>query len=195
MLGAHDLRRPWNSYSANAWTHSRQRLDRSSSLIQPIASDDVARAVERIAEGPPVNGIVEVAGPERFRLDELIRGDLSARDDPEDYRVPKDVLFLDGGQLGGPHAEDAHPGRREDGVRVGNAVGKGRWSVTGASRTVSAFASTRSKSGNVRTRLGRSSCDADAYFLREETVTSSLWQMGRASSTVTTRHTAALRRS
>src|SRR5213592_3212594 len=48
-------------------------------LIQPMASDDVAEAVARIAVGAPVNGIVEVAGPEQFRLDELIRQDLSAR--------------------------------------------------------------------------------------------------------------------
>ena len=53
-------------------------------LIQPMASDDVAEAVARIAVGAPVNGIVEVAGPEQFRLDELIRQDLSARNDPRD---------------------------------------------------------------------------------------------------------------
>jgi uncharacterized protein YbjT (DUF2867 family) len=50
-------------------------------LIQPIAADDVARAVGRVATGSPVNGIVEVAGPEQFRLDELIRRGLSARND------------------------------------------------------------------------------------------------------------------
>ena len=53
-------------------------------LIQPMASDDVADAVARIAVGAPVNGIVEVAGPEQFRLDELIRQDLSALNDPRD---------------------------------------------------------------------------------------------------------------
>jgi uncharacterized protein YbjT (DUF2867 family) len=50
-------------------------------LIQPIAADDVAKAVGRIAVGSPVNGVVEVAGPEQFRLDELIREGLSARQD------------------------------------------------------------------------------------------------------------------
>src|SRR5438874_11611520 len=39
-------------------------------LIQPIAADDVARAVGRVAVGAPANRIVEVAGPEQFRLDE-----------------------------------------------------------------------------------------------------------------------------
>jgi uncharacterized protein YbjT (DUF2867 family) len=42
-------------------------------LIQPMAAEDVAAEVGRIAVGPPVNGIVEVAGPDQFRLDELIR--------------------------------------------------------------------------------------------------------------------------
>src|SRR4051812_33474929 len=53
-------------------------------LIQPMASDDVAVAVGRVAAGPPVNGIVEVAGPEQFRLDELMRGLLKAQDDPRE---------------------------------------------------------------------------------------------------------------
>jgi uncharacterized protein YbjT (DUF2867 family) len=53
-------------------------------LIQPMAADDVAKAVGRIAVGPPVNGVVEVAGPEQFRLDELIREGLSARQDPRE---------------------------------------------------------------------------------------------------------------
>jgi uncharacterized protein YbjT (DUF2867 family) len=53
-------------------------------LIQPMAADDVAIAVGRIAVGAPVNGTVEVAGPEQFRLDELIRRGLSARNDPRE---------------------------------------------------------------------------------------------------------------
>ena len=51
-------------------------------LIQPIAAEDVANAVARVAIGAPVNGILEVAGPEQFRLDELVRRYLVARDDP-----------------------------------------------------------------------------------------------------------------
>jgi uncharacterized protein YbjT (DUF2867 family) len=53
-------------------------------LIQPIAADDVARAVGQVSVGSPVNGVVEVAGPEQFRLDELIRRGLSARNDPRE---------------------------------------------------------------------------------------------------------------
>jgi uncharacterized protein YbjT (DUF2867 family) len=47
-------------------------------LFQPMAADDVARAVGRIAVGPPVNGIVEIGGPEQFRMDDLVRRRLVA---------------------------------------------------------------------------------------------------------------------
>jgi uncharacterized protein YbjT (DUF2867 family) len=53
-------------------------------LIQPMASDDVASAVGRVALGAPVNGTVEVGGPEKFRLDELIRRALAAWKDPRE---------------------------------------------------------------------------------------------------------------
>jgi uncharacterized protein YbjT (DUF2867 family) len=51
-------------------------------LIRPMAADDVASAVGRIALRSPANGIVEIAGPEQFRLDELIGRDLDAQNDP-----------------------------------------------------------------------------------------------------------------
>lgn len=50
--------------------------------FQPMAADDVASAVAGVAMGPPLNGIVEIAGPTPFRFDELIRLSLSARKDP-----------------------------------------------------------------------------------------------------------------
>jgi uncharacterized protein YbjT (DUF2867 family) len=50
-------------------------------LIQPIAAEDVAKAVGRVSVGAPVNGVVEVAGPEPFRLDEVVRTALRARQD------------------------------------------------------------------------------------------------------------------
>jgi uncharacterized protein YbjT (DUF2867 family) len=53
-------------------------------LIQPMAADDVALAVETIAVGKPVNGIVEVAGPEQFRLTEFIQQGLDAQNDPRE---------------------------------------------------------------------------------------------------------------
>jgi uncharacterized protein YbjT (DUF2867 family) len=53
-------------------------------LIQPMAADDVATALARVAVAPPLNRIVEIAGPDEFRLDELIRGLLAARNDPRE---------------------------------------------------------------------------------------------------------------
>jgi uncharacterized protein YbjT (DUF2867 family) len=52
--------------------------------FQPIAGDDVALAVGRIAMGAPVNGRVEVGGPERFRMDEFFRDALAAWNDPRE---------------------------------------------------------------------------------------------------------------
>src|SRR5438067_1286953 len=53
-------------------------------LFQPMAADDVASAVGRIAMSSPVNATVEIGGPEQFRLDEAVRRDLAARRDPRE---------------------------------------------------------------------------------------------------------------
>lgn len=53
-------------------------------LIQPMAADDVAAAVAQIAMGSPVNGTVEVGGPEQFHLDEFVRRGLAAWKDPRE---------------------------------------------------------------------------------------------------------------
>lgn len=53
-------------------------------LIQPMAADDVASAMCEAALGAPVNGTIEVAGPEQVRLDELIRRGLKAKNDPRE---------------------------------------------------------------------------------------------------------------
>jgi uncharacterized protein YbjT (DUF2867 family) len=53
-------------------------------LIQPMAAGDVASAVGQVAMGSPVNGTVEVGGPEQFRLDELVRRALAAWEDPRE---------------------------------------------------------------------------------------------------------------
>ena len=50
-------------------------------LIQPMAAQDVAEAVASVAVDAPLNGIVEIAGPELFRFDELVRQALRARND------------------------------------------------------------------------------------------------------------------
>lgn len=52
--------------------------------FQPIAGDDVASALARVAVGTPLNGTIEIAGPERTRFDEFIRRGLSARHDPRE---------------------------------------------------------------------------------------------------------------
>ncbi|WP_040700006.1 SDR family oxidoreductase [Nocardia vinacea] len=52
--------------------------------VQPMAADDVATAVGNTATGTPVNGIVEVAGPEVFGLDQWISTVLTARSDPRE---------------------------------------------------------------------------------------------------------------
>ena len=53
-------------------------------LFQPMAADDVASEVGRIAVGPPVNSIVEIGGPEQFRVDELVRRRLASLKDPRE---------------------------------------------------------------------------------------------------------------
>jgi uncharacterized protein YbjT (DUF2867 family) len=58
------------------------RLSRA--LVQPIAADAVASTVARTAVGEPTNGTVEVAGPEQFGLDELVRKGLRFRGDPRE---------------------------------------------------------------------------------------------------------------
>ena len=68
-------------------------------LIQPMAADDVAKAVGRIALGAPLNGTVEVAGPQRFRFDELIRQGLGARNDPRKVVVDPHARYF-GAELG-----------------------------------------------------------------------------------------------
>lgn len=55
-----------------------------SALIQPMAAEDVAAAVCRVAVGSPLNSTVEVGGPEKFHLDELIRQGLAAHNDPRE---------------------------------------------------------------------------------------------------------------
>jgi uncharacterized protein YbjT (DUF2867 family) len=66
-----------------------QTVRLSPALVQPIVSDDVADALADIAVGKPLNGTVEVAGPERIPLDELVRRYLSANRDAR--KVTTDV--------------------------------------------------------------------------------------------------------
>jgi uncharacterized protein YbjT (DUF2867 family) len=56
----------------------------SSVLMQPIASDEVATAMAEAALGEPINGVIEIAGPDQIRQDELVRQYLSATGDARD---------------------------------------------------------------------------------------------------------------
>jgi uncharacterized protein YbjT (DUF2867 family) len=62
-------------------------------LFQPMAAEDVANAVASVAVGPPVNGIVEIGGPEQFRLDDLVRRRLAALKDPREVIADPNALY------------------------------------------------------------------------------------------------------
>jgi uncharacterized protein YbjT (DUF2867 family) len=62
-------------------------------LFQPMAGDDVATAIARVALEAPVNGTIEIAGPEPFRLDELIRLRLVQLKDPREVVADPDARY------------------------------------------------------------------------------------------------------
>ena len=59
-----------------------QTVHMSPALVQPVAADDVAATLASIALSPPVRGIVEIAGPERISLADLVKQFLSKTGDP-----------------------------------------------------------------------------------------------------------------
>ncbi|RPJ49377.1 MAG: SDR family oxidoreductase, partial [Acidobacteria bacterium] len=63
-------------------------------FIQPIAAEDVATAVAKVAVGTPLNGMMEVEGPQRFRFDEFIRQGLRARNDPREVVVDPNARYF-----------------------------------------------------------------------------------------------------
>ncbi|HZM41913.1 MAG TPA: SDR family oxidoreductase [Acidimicrobiales bacterium] len=63
-------------------------------LIQPMAADDVAAAVGEVSVGSPANGIVEVAGPEQLRLDELIGRALRDRHDSREVVADPEARYF-----------------------------------------------------------------------------------------------------
>ena len=68
-------------------------------LFQPMAADDVAGEVAKIAVGGPVNGIVEIAGPEEFRIDDLVRRRLASLKDSREVIADPHARYA-GAQLG-----------------------------------------------------------------------------------------------
>jgi uncharacterized protein YbjT (DUF2867 family) len=63
-------------------------------FIQPIAADDVAKGVGKISLRQPIDGIVELAGPNKVRLDELIRHTLTAIGDPREVITDVNALYF-----------------------------------------------------------------------------------------------------
>jgi uncharacterized protein YbjT (DUF2867 family) len=61
-----------------------QTVRLSPAFVQPIVSDDVAAALAEVTLGAPVQGTIEIAGPERLRLDELVGRFLVATQDPRE---------------------------------------------------------------------------------------------------------------
>jgi len=62
-------------------------------LWQPIAADDVASALAEVSLGAPVNGMIEIAGPERAGLDELVGRFLGATKDPREVITDVDARY------------------------------------------------------------------------------------------------------
>ncbi len=62
--------------------------------VQPLAADDVAHAVAKIATGTPLNGIVEIGGPEPFYLSAVIQRVLGARNDPRNVIVDPHARYF-----------------------------------------------------------------------------------------------------
>jgi uncharacterized protein YbjT (DUF2867 family) len=63
-------------------------------LIQPIAADDVAAALAEVVVGQPVNGTLEVGGPETFRLDAFAEQYLNAQQDPREVVADSKALYF-----------------------------------------------------------------------------------------------------
>jgi len=90
----------------------------SSVLMQPIGAEEVSAAVADVALGQPVNGMIEVAGPDQIRQDELVRQYLSATGDPRQVVTDNKPLYYgidvndqslvpgDGARLGKTHYKD-----------------------------------------------------------------------------------------
>ncbi|WP_319462561.1 SDR family oxidoreductase [Micromonospora sp. RTP1Z1] len=87
-------------------------------LIQPIAADDVATAVADVVVAAPTNGVVEIAGPEQFLLDDLGRSTLAARNDSREVVTDtaaryfgaalgeRSLIPLDGARIAGTSLAD-----------------------------------------------------------------------------------------
>ncbi|QJS13787.1 SDR family oxidoreductase [Streptomyces argyrophyllae] len=99
-----------------SWTSDGDTVRLPPTPIQPIAARDVAQAVAEVAVGAPLGGILDIAGPEVFTLDELGRTTLSRKGDPRAVVTdPAAGMFavVQGDVLTDPHARLA-PTRYEE---------------------------------------------------------------------------------
>jgi uncharacterized protein YbjT (DUF2867 family) len=76
------------------WSANGEALEVPSALIQPIASAEVAAAVGDVALGPPVNGTVEIAGPEPFTFQGLLQQYLAINGDAREVRVNPQASYF-----------------------------------------------------------------------------------------------------
>ncbi|MFC6879432.1 MULTISPECIES: SDR family oxidoreductase [Actinomadura] len=94
-------------------------------LFQPIAGEEVARTVGRTAVGAPLNGRIEIAGPERFRMDGFFRDALAAWDDKRTVVTDPHAHYF-GAEM---HEHDLVPG---DGATLGEIEYSGWLASVGA---------------------------------------------------------------
>lgn len=64
-------------------------------LFQPMAADDVVIALEKTASGAPLNALIEVSGPEQFRIDDLVRRALAVHNDPREVVADPRARYFD----------------------------------------------------------------------------------------------------
>jgi uncharacterized protein YbjT (DUF2867 family) len=65
----------------------------STAPMQPIAADDVAEVMAETCTAAPINGTVEIAGPDRLRQDELVAKYLKAANDKRQIEASRDALY------------------------------------------------------------------------------------------------------
>ena len=85
------------------------RVHLSPAFVQPIASDDVADAMAEVALNEPVNGTVEIAGPERFRLNDLVARYLRAIGDTRDVVADSQAKYFGASLEDGSLTTDNNP--------------------------------------------------------------------------------------
>ncbi|MDT3375745.1 SDR family oxidoreductase [Labrys neptuniae] len=81
----------------------------SPAFVQPIASDDVADAMAEVALAAPVNGTVEIAGPERSRLSDLVARYLKAKGDSREVVADREARYFGARLEDGSLVSDANP--------------------------------------------------------------------------------------